>query len=292
MDDLRRLRYYVALVRHGHFGNAAAELHITQPALSQQIKKLERDLGVELVDRHARGFVLTAAGEHLARNVAELLRAADDLAEAVRDHAAGTRGEVRIAYTRSGADAGIAKRIRHFRLDHPHVRITSITGWTAWNLDMLRAEEIDLAFARGDLHDPGLEFLRCGAEELAAVVPADHSLAAEPRVTAEQIRGEPLVFWTRETGPEYYDEVIEAVFGGAVPRIVAEEPDAEQVLDQVAHGVGVSVLDRRRSTRIRPPGAVVIPLVDAPSVAISLAWRRGDESPAVRELVAWWRLNG
>ncbi|MET9325263.1 LysR family transcriptional regulator [Tsukamurella sp. NPDC003166] len=289
MDDLRRLRNFVVLVRRGHFGEAAADLHITQPALSQQVKKLERDLGVELVLRGGRGFALTAAGEYLARSAPDLLRVADELVVQVRDHAAGTRGEVRIAYTRSGADAGIAGRLRRFRDAHPEVRISSITGWTAWNLEMLRTGEVDLAFVRGRIDDPELEFLPCGAEELAVVVRDDHPLAIGATVTPERIRYEPVVFWTRASGPEYYDEVVRAAWPNGDVRIVAEEADAEQVLEQVAAGAGISVLDRRRSERIKPSGVVVVPLAGAPTVAISLAVRRGDESPAVRRLIAWWR---
>ncbi len=281
----------MVLARRGHFGEAAADLHITQPALSQQIKKLERDVGVELVHRGGRGFALTAAGEYLARSAPDLLRAADELVVQVRDRAAGTRGEVRIAYTRSGADAGIAGCLRRFREAHPEVRVSSITGWTAWNLEMLRNDEVDLAFVRGRIVDPDLELLLCGAEELALIVRRDHPLATEAAVARERIRGEPVVFWNRSSGPEYYDEVVSAVWPDGDARIVAVEADAEQVLAEVAAGIGVSVLDRRRSERIKPSGVVVVPLEGAPSVSISLAIRRDNESPVVRGLVAWWREN-
>lgn len=289
MEDLRRLRYFVTLVRHRHFGAAAAELHITQPALSQQIKKLERELAAPLVDRATQGFTLTAAGDYLAREAPGLLRAMDEAAAAVRDHTAGTRGEIRIAYTRSGSDAGIAQRIRRFREDRPHVRVTSITGWTSWNLELLRAGEVDVGFVRGRLAVPDLGLVQCGTEETAVVVPSDHPLAHKSELTTDEILNEPIVFWPRAAGPEYYDEVIGAIWTNGRPRIVAEETDAEQVIEQVAHGVGISVLDRARATRIAPKGAVVIPLVDPPQVPISLAWRRDDSSPAVRELIRWWR---
>jgi DNA-binding transcriptional LysR family regulator len=288
VEDLRRLRYFVTLVRHRHFGAAAAELHITQPALSQQIKKLERELAAPLVDRASQGFALTAAGEYLAREAPGLLRAMDEAADAVRDHTAGTRGEIRVAYTRSGSDSGISARIRNFREDHPNVRITTITGWTTWNLELLRSGEIDICFVRGDLTAPDLGLIYCGGVEIGVVVADSHPLAHRSEVDKEEILDEPIVIWPREIAPELYDQTIRPIWANGAPRIVSIETDAEQVIEQVANGVGISVLERDRAARIAPEGVVVIPLVDPPRLPISLAWRRDDPSPAVRELLRWW----
>lgn len=290
MEDLRRLRYFVTLVRHRHFGAAAAELHITQPALSQQIKKLERELAAPLIDRASQGFALTAAGEYLAREAPGLLRAMDEAAGAVRDHTAGTRGEIRLAYVRSGSDSGIATRVRRFRDDHPNVRVTTITGWTTWNLELLRAGEIDIGFVRGDLTVPDLGLVYCGDVEVGVVLPSSHPLARKSQINKEEILDEPIVLWPREIAPELYDDVIGSIWTDGAPRIVSVETDAEQVLEQVANGVGISVLDRARATRIAPEGAVVLPFSDPPRLPISLAWRRDNPSPAVRELIRWWSM--
>jgi DNA-binding transcriptional LysR family regulator len=289
MEDLRRLRYFLTLVRHRHFGAAAAELHITQPALSQQIKKLERELAAPLVNRASQGFALTAAGEYLAREAPGLLRAVDEAASAVRDHTVGTRGEIRIAHTRSGSDAGIAARVRRFREDHPHVRVTSITGWTSWNLELLRAGEVDVSFVRGRISAPDLGLIHCADVEQGVLMPRDHPLACKPHITREEIRDEPVVFWFRESGPEHYDDVIGSIWTDGAPRIVAQETAGDEIVEQVTNGVGISVLDRTRATRIVSEGVVVVPLTDPPRVPISLVWRRDDASPAVRELIHWWR---
>jgi DNA-binding transcriptional LysR family regulator len=86
-----------------------------------------------------------------------------------------------------------------------------------------------------------------------------------------------------------YDEVLSEIWTDRAPQIISEESDADQMLQQVANGVGISVFDRRRASRIAPEGTVVLPLVDPPKVAISLAWRRDAPSPAVRELIRWWQ---
>jgi DNA-binding transcriptional LysR family regulator len=288
VEDLRRLRYFVTLVRHRHFGAAAAELHITQPALSQQIKKLERELAAPLVDRASQGFALTAAGEYLAREAPGLLRAMDEAAAAVRDHTTGARGEIRIAYSRSGSDSGIASRVRRFREEHPHVRITTITGWTSWNLELLRAGEIDIAFVRGDLAAADLGLIYCGDVDVGVVVPSDHPLARKSQVDKKDIVNESIVFWPREIAPELYDGVVSSIWTDSAPRIVSVEPEADQVMAQVADGVGISVLDHARAARLAPEGVVVLPFADPPRVSINLAWRRDAPSPAVRQLIRWW----
>jgi DNA-binding transcriptional LysR family regulator len=288
VEDLRRLRYFVTLVRHRHFGAAAAELHITQPALSQQIKKLERELAAPLVDRASQGFALTAAGEYLAREAPGLLRAMDEAAAAVRDHTAGTRGEIRFAYERSGSDSGVAARIRQFREAHPQVRVTAITGWTSWNRELLRSGDVDVGFVRGRIVDPDLGLIHCADLEQGVLVSRGHPLARKSHVTKEEIRDEPVVFWAREVGPEHYDELMGSIWTDGVPRIVAEEAAGDEIVEQVTNGVGISVLDRARAARIAPEGAVVVPFADPPFIAISLAWRRDAVSPAVRELIRWW----
>jgi DNA-binding transcriptional LysR family regulator len=279
----------MTLVRHRHFGAAAAELHITQPALSQQIKKLERELSASLIDRAGHGFALTAAGEYLAQEAPGLLRAMDEAANAVRDHTTGTRGEIRLAYTRTGTDSGIIARVRRFREDHPNVRVTAITGWTRWNLELLRIGEIDIGFVRGRMTASDLGLIHCADVEQGVIVPRNHPLTRKPYVTREDLRDEPVVFWSREDGPEHYDDVIGSIWTDSPPRIVAENTAGDELLEQVANGVGISVLDRARGSRIAPVGAVVLPLADPPRVAISLAWRRDCPSPAVRQLISWWR---
>jgi DNA-binding transcriptional LysR family regulator len=275
------------LVHHKHFGAAAAALHITQPALSQQIKKLERELA-PLIDRAGQGFSLTAAGKYLADEAPGLLRTADNTANAVRDHAAGTRGEIKMAYVRSGSDSGITARVRRFLEDYPDVRVSTTIGWTSWNLQRLQAGEIDIGFVRGDLTVPDIGLIHCGDVEVGAVVPCTHPLADKSQVSKEDILDEPIVLWPREIAPELYDEMVNSIWTDGTPRIVSTETDAEQVMEQVANGVGISVLEHDRAARIAPKGVAVLPFVDPPRLAISLAWRRDNPSPAVRQLIRWW----
>ncbi|WP_405162650.1 LysR family transcriptional regulator [Nocardia sp. NBC_01499] len=290
MDDLRRVRYFLAVAEHRHFGRAAEALHITQPALSQQVKALEKELGVELLARTGRGFVLTPAGLALQAGSQQLLSAAADLERTVRARASGTAGELKVAFTRSGSDSDISQRIRSFRKEFPDIDVSTITGWTSWNLDLLESGEVDVAFVRGNIAHPRVETHLIGLQEAAVVVSKGHPLAEKASVEISDIVDEPIVLWSRQTGPDFYDELVSHVWGDGAPNLVAEESDAEQVLDLVSSGTGISVLDRKRATRIAHENIVVIPFgTNPPQIAIQIAWMRGSDAPALAHFLEWWR---
>ncbi|QBS44459.1 LysR family transcriptional regulator [Nocardia sp. CS682] len=290
MDDLRRVRYFLAVAEHRHFGRAAESLHITQPALSQQVKALEKELGVELLARTGRGFVMTAAGLALQAGAQQLLATAAELERTVRARASGTAGELKIAFTRSGSDSDISQRIRDFRKEFPDITVSTITGWTSWNLDLLESGEVDVAFVRGNITHPRVQTHLIGLQEAAVVVSKGHPLAEKASLEIAEIVDEPIVLWSRQTGPDFYDELVTHIWGDGAPNLVAEESDAEQVLDLVSTGTGISVLDRKRATRIAHENIVVIPFgTNPPQIAIRIAWMRGSDAPALAHFLDWWR---
>ncbi|MFF3226616.1 LysR family transcriptional regulator [Nocardia suismassiliense] len=290
MDDLRRVRYFLAVAEHRHFGRAAESLHITQPALSQQVKALEKELGVELLARTGRGFVMTAAGLALQAGAQQLLATAAELERTVRARASGTAGELKIAFTRSGSDSDISQRIRDFRKEFPDITVSTITGWTSWNLDLLESGEVDVAFVRGNITHPRVQTHLIGLQEAAVVVSKGHPLAEKSTLEIADIVDEPIVLWSRHTGPDFYDELVTHIWGDGAPNLVAEESDAEQVLDLVSTGTGISVLDRKRATRIAHENIVVIPFgANPPQIAIRIAWMRGSDAPALAHFLDWWR---
>lgn len=283
--ELRRLRYFVVLARHLHFGRAAAELRIAQPGLSQQIKVLEKELKAVLLDRGPQGVSLTAAGEALLAGAGPVLAAADELGERVRSVADGTDGRLRLAYSRSGADERISELIDGFRREHRNLRVTVTTAMSAWSLRLLRDGGLDAVFVRGAVREEGIETVVVSQEEAAAVLPADHPLAARELIDRQDLCGLPVVLWPREAGPSLYDELVGDVWPDGPPDIAAEEPDFEQVIAAVGAGAGVSVMDLRRARKLCPPGVAIRRFGGTPpAYAVSLAWREG--SPVVGRFVS------
>ncbi|WNI17238.1 LysR family transcriptional regulator [Actinacidiphila sp. ITFR-21] len=288
--ELRRLRYFVVLARHLHFGRAAAELRIAQPGLSQQIKVLEKELKVVLLDRGPQGVALTPAGEALLAGAGPVLSAADQLGERVRAVADGADGRLRVAYSRSGADDLVSDLIRRFRGEHPRVRVTVTTTMSAWGLRLLLDGGLDAVFVRGEVREPGVDSAVVSREEAAVVLPAGHPLAACELMDRQDLRCLPVVLWPRESGPSLYDELVGDVWPDGPPELAAEEPDFEQVVAAVAAGAGISVMDLGRARKLAPPEVAVRRFRGVPpAYAVSLAWRADEADPAVRRFVSYAR---
>ncbi|MEU8976302.1 LysR family transcriptional regulator [Streptomyces monashensis] len=284
--ELRRLKYFVVLARHRHFGRAAAELRIAQPGLSQQIKVLEQELRVSLLDRAPQGVTLTPAGRALLEGAEPLLTAADELGERVRAAAEGTYGRLRLAYSRSGADDRITDVIRRFRKDHEDVQVSVTTGMSSWCLRLLLDGGLDAAFVRGVIREPGIAAAVVAEEEAAVILPAGHPLAARDRLTRRDLRGLPVVLWPREAGPALYEELVSDVWLDEPPQLVAVEPDFEQVVASVAEGTGISVMDLGRARKLCPPEVAVRRFAEdetggPPRYAVSFAQRADDPNPVL-----------
>ncbi len=255
--NLRRLQYFAVLAHERHFRRAAERLHIAQPGLSQQIKILEEELEANLFDRTPQGVTLTAAGLVLLEEGVPLLGQLDRVKRRVRAAVEHRQRELRIVHTRSVVGDLPDKAVRRYRACHPEDRLMIDTAWTTSNLAMLRAGEVDVAFVRLPVADPGIQVLPLGETELVAILPADHPLARRRALDPSDLRGCPIVSWPRAQAPGYFDSIATRLWGGREPEVILWEPDPEHILAAVAAGAGIGVLDRNRARRLRPSGVAV-----------------------------------
>ncbi|HEX4733529.1 MAG TPA: LysR substrate-binding domain-containing protein, partial [Thermoleophilaceae bacterium] len=193
--EVRQLRYLVALADERHFTRAAAREHIAQPALSQQIRRLEEQVGLALVERTTRSVALTEAGELLvarARRILNELDAAQAELEALKGVQVG-HVTVGVLHTMGPVDVSLALAL--FRERHPGVELTVREQSSEELAEMLRLDELDLAFLsvteRVESHGLGLHQLV--SEELALVVSPTHRLAGRRRVRMVELAGEEFV---------------------------------------------------------------------------------------------------
>src|SRR5215468_9921664 len=222
--DLRRLRYFLVLAEELHFTRAARLLHLAQPALSQQIRILERELGAQLVERGPAGCALTAVGAVVADEARGLLAHADTAQARIAVAARGQAGRIRLAYTRSARGGMVDVVVARFRADNPHVEVVPETGWTAPNVAGLLSGRYDAAFVRPPLFEPELRCRFVDTEELLLAVPADHPLAGVRRVRREAVVGEPVVMWPRDNGPGMFDRTISQIWPNGGFNLVRHEP--------------------------------------------------------------------
>jgi DNA-binding transcriptional LysR family regulator len=286
--ELRQLRYLVALAEERNFTRAAAREHIAQPALSQQIRRLEEETGVGLVERSTRRVSLTDAGDALVarsrRILAEVESARTEL-EALKGVQTG-HVTVGVMHTMGPVDVSIALAAFHER--HPAVEL-SVREYSSEELaDLLRVDELDLAFLsvteRIESHDLGLEQLV--SEELVVVLPRQHALAKRRRVRMAELVGEQFISY-RE-GARLRELLMAAGrHAGFVPEVMLESNESSRIRRLVERGMGVAILPRSDA---EAPGAevAVATLVEPPLRRdITLAWREGRRlPPAAAEFLA------
>jgi DNA-binding transcriptional LysR family regulator len=283
--EVRRLRYLVHLAEHGSFTRAAASLHIAQPALSQQIRLLERELGAELVDRRPSGVVLTPVGEVAVAEARQVMDRLDRAERAIRNAVTGQVGRLRIAYTRSAPGGVTAELVDRFRELHPGIELALTTGWTARNIADLRDGSLDAAFVRPPLDVPDLRCDTLTTEELLLAVPVEHELASVRTVRREQVVDQPVVLWPRENAAGMYDRIVNQIWPGSTPLVVREEPDDEQLLRAVADNAGIAPVPAPRARSLRTRGVRLKHLAaPRPTVDLALAYHP-ETSPALNRFL-------
>jgi LysR family transcriptional activator of glutamate synthase operon len=285
--DLRQLRYLVALAEELNFTRAAASEHVAQPALSQQIRRLEEELGLALVERTTRHVALTEAGSLLvvrARRILGELEAAQTELEAVRGVYTG-HVTIGAMHTMGPVDVSLALAVFHER--HPDVGLTVREQSSEEMAEMLRVDQLDLAFLsvteRIESHGLGLQQLV--SEELVVLVPLDHALGERRQIRMAELAGERFISF--RDGARLRELLVAAGRGaGFEPRVTLESNETQRIRRLVARGLGVAILPRSDA---EGPGAdVCVASLIEPALRrdITLAWRAGRRhAPAAAEFL-------
>ncbi|MBL7258096.1 LysR family transcriptional regulator [Paractinoplanes lichenicola] len=285
--DLRRLRYFVVLDEELNFTRAARRLHLAQPALSQQLRTLERELGARLIERGPGGCTLTPVGVVALAEARAVLARADSARSRIDAAIREQGGRLHLAYTRSARGGLVDAVVARFRRENPNVEVIAETGWTALNVAGLLSGKFDAAFVRPPLYEPELRCRILGTEELLLAVPAGHPLAGLRRIPREAVAGEPAVMWPRENGPGMFDRTVEQIWPDGGFTLLRHEPDDEQLLRAVAGGSVVAAVPAGRARALRVPGVrlrrFVAPL---PTIDIGLAFHPRRVSPLAQRLLS------
>jgi DNA-binding transcriptional LysR family regulator len=260
--ELRQLRYLVALADECHFTRAAAREHIAQPALSQQIRRLEAEVGLALVERTTRRVALTGAGELLVARARRILAEVDD-AQAELGTLAGVKGgRLAVGALHTMGPVDLSLLLAAFHRNHPAVDLTVREQSSEELAEMLRDDVIDLAFlsVTERIQSRGLELHRLVTEELVAVLPPHHALADRDGVTMTELAGDAFISF--RTGSRLRELLDWAAAGaGFEPRIALESNESRRIRSLVSSGLGVAILPRSDATGPGAPVAVT-PLVE------------------------------
>jgi DNA-binding transcriptional LysR family regulator len=291
--DIRQLRYLVALAEERNFTRAAEREHIAQPALSQQIRRLEEELGLAVVERTTRRVSLTEAGQMLVARARTILAELEAANEEIQRLNGIQTGHVTIGamHTMGPVDLSLVLAIFHER--HPGVEIAVREQASEELAEMVRVDELDLAFLsvteRVESHGLGLQQLV--SEELVVIVAADHPLGNRGRIAMAELADEQFISW-RE-GARLRELLVSAGHEvGFEPRVMLATNESQRIRRLVARGLGVAILPR--SDADSPGSDVVVADLVEPSLTrdITLAWREGRRlAPAAAEFLALARAT-
>jgi DNA-binding transcriptional LysR family regulator len=281
--ELRHLRYFLAVAEERHFGRAAERLHMAQPPLSQQIRRLEAELGVQLFHRTTRRVELSPAGELLHERTPSILAAVDAAADDCRRAAAGEFGRLSVGFTGSTTYALLPAVAQALRAGLPGVEL-ELHGEmiTPAQVEGLLDGSLDLGFLRPPVRSRGLTVEAIRSEPLIAVLPSTHRLAARDEIPPAEFADEPFVVYAAQLRSVLRELVEEACAAhGFAPQVAMEVTETATLVSFVAAGMGVSLVPASVAG-MSVAGAVYRPLAgDAPRALVAMAWRRGDESPVL-----------
>jgi len=284
--ELRHLRYFVAVAQEQHMTRAAAWLGIQQPPLSQQIKALEEELGVQLFERSPRKILLNAAGRIFLQDARALLADADAAVLRVKQAARGELGRIAVGYTNSSSLHALAPRIiRAFRAAYPLVTLAIEESLTNPLFEALAGGRLDIAFVRASsLRYPGLRSIVLCHEPMIVALPGGHPLTHvyPTHIPLSALSQEDFVLYRRADGPGTLDAVIAACQrAGFSPHVVEEVPRLMGALTQVAAGRGVTLVPETMSAlHTASVSYRTLDVQSAFSVPLNLAYREPGQSNA------------
>ncbi|WP_054284999.1 LysR family transcriptional regulator [Gulbenkiania mobilis] len=287
--DLRHLRYFLVVAEELHFTRAAQRLHIAQPPLSQQIRALEEELGIELFERNRRRVALTPAGEHFRRRTSALLGELAVACEETRRIGEGRAGELSVGFTSSLPFTSLLPEVLlDFRQTYPGVTLTLRELFTARQFEALREGTLDIGFVRYDGLAPpeDLVLTEIRRDPLRLVINARHPLAGQAQVALSELADEPFIVYPAGVGTGLNSRVRTLCkAAGYAPRVVQEAGEATTQIGLVAAGLGVAILPAPLEC-VHIGEVRYLPLRDEGAhVSLALATRSGPQPALLRNFV-------
>ena len=286
--ELRHLRYFVAVAEELNFSRAAGRMYLSQPALSQQIRKLERELGVSLFHRTKNHVALTEAGLVLLEGARRVLVLVEQTAREAREVGGAESRHLKVGFPEYANHTPVADALQTFRRRYPYVELeeheTFTLQETLQQTDKLRKGTLDVGFMLRPEEDETLRVERVLDIELVAVLPEDHHLADRDEVRLAELSDERLILFSRSFHPRCYDYVVGCCReAGFEPKVVQrKEPQlysGATTYRMVASGIGVGIVARPVVSGYRPYDVIFKPLRDpAPALELVAAWRRDGPS--------------
>lgn len=293
--ELRQYRYFAVLAQELHFARAAERLDISQPALSQQLRLIERRVGAPLLERNRRHVELTEVGMVLQEQALLMLAQMQQSQRAVAQAVNGGAGCVEIGYVASAALSGVLPRLVYqYRQERPAVQVVLREMDMLEQLEAIAAGRLDVGFIRPPIAQlpDGLSMFDLLVEPMMAVLRSSHPLAGQSRIQLEDLQSETFICTHRREGVGFY-AITKALCqqAGFSPRMEVFSPQTSILISMVAAGLGVTLVPAS-ARGFAPPDVVFLPLADNPVQArLTLVYAYHNRSRAVQAFAAMARAK-
>jgi DNA-binding transcriptional LysR family regulator len=242
--ELRHIRSFLSIAETLHFGRTAELIHISQPAISLQIRALEEEVGVRLFERNRRKTTLTAAGSAFRDDAAAALSQLEQAIRRARLTATGKLGLLRIGFVSTAGNEIVPNIVRQFRKSNPEVEFSLRNILTAEQVQMLESGSLDVGFLRMPVDEhSALDVVTVHREPFVLVVPSSHKLAKRKRVRLREVAGQDFVMYERTYALGFHD----LMFGilrdaGIVPNVTQTAVEIPTLISLVASGMGITIM--------------------------------------------------
>ena len=286
--ELYTMRYVLAVAELGSFSLASQACHVGQPALSQQVARLEKELGLALFTRSSRGVALTEAGREFVRRAGEIVQRADALQAEMALYAGVRRGTLNLGIITSLQCIDFGGLLSAFCGSYPDVSVNIVQDGTHRLLELLMDRKIDAAILNRPMSGipSGLEFVKLGEDVYSLAVPTLHPLAKREQASLRELRDEHFIF--HQTGQVASELCLAACrAAGFEPNIVCRSASPTTGLYMVQGGLGVALLPSEEFSARKLKGITELKLKEKIVKEVGAAWRKDISSPLVDAIVGF-----
>ncbi|MDJ0511979.1 MAG: LysR family transcriptional regulator [Methyloceanibacter sp.] len=288
--DLKQLSYFKAVAEELHFQRAARRVHLTQPALSHQIKALERELGVTLLERDRKSVALTAAGGVLLEHTKLILRQVE-VAKQETQEVGGSAPKRLLVATIDYLNLDVITRsLMKMRSEHPEVEIQKTEMPTNEVFNAVKEQAVDIGFGPPPVPHDALIKRRVALGHWTLVLPRDHELTIQESVSLAELRDQPLIIFDRALNPDLYDWWMQQfAAAGYKPNVVMETKQIQAALSMVKDGLALYIIasflisDLSDSLTLRPLSGFDT------EMSVFAAWREDYRNPALKFFLEYIR---
>ncbi|WP_414586869.1 LysR substrate-binding domain-containing protein [Scytonema sp. PCC 10023] len=284
--ELRHLRYFVTVAEELHFGRAAQRLQIAQPPLSQQIRQLEEELGVQLFHRTKRSVQLSEAGQLFLEEARQILTRSEQAIQIVQRADRGETGRLTLGFVGSATYSILPAVLKVFRRRFPEVLLSLHEMTTTQQVQALHEDRIHLGFVRPPIHEQELMIELVYKEPFVAVLPEVHPLANETQISLLTLANDPFILFPRYLGSGFYDQIVSMCQQvGFQPQVAQEAIQMQTIISLVAAELGVALVPASVQN-LRRVGVVYKALAESTSqVELAMVWRSDKISSVLQKFL-------